>query len=108
MLTMFDLDALIVTFGHICSSLFRHCALEVVYEARSLRSAPEFSWLSDNYKIDELETAKNNTKIIHYTGPLEKPWRRGNQPSYFKQPLKIVPAALNKKTMRDISKYWSS
>jgi hypothetical protein len=39
-------------------------------------------------EIDELKTSKNNTKIIHYADPLGKPWRRANQPSYFKQALK--------------------
>ena len=52
--------------------------------------------------------AKAHTKIIHYAGPLGKPWRRANQPSYYKQALKRVPAALNIKTLRDIRKYWTS
>ena len=52
--------------------------------------------------------AKAHTKIIHYAGPLGKPWRRANQPSYYKQALKRVPAALNRVTVRDIRKRLSS
>jgi UDP-glucose:(galactosyl)LPS alpha-1,2-glucosyltransferase len=107
-LKMFDLDALNLTCSHIHSLPFEYCVLETVYEEQSVRSAPEFSWLSDHYSIDDLEGAKANTKIIHYAGPLGKPWRRANQPSYYKQALKRVPAALNRKTLRDIRKYWTS
>jgi lipopolysaccharide biosynthesis glycosyltransferase len=107
-LMMFDLDALNLTCSHIHSLPFEYCVLETVYEVQSVRSAPEFSWLSDHYSIDELEGAKANTKIIHYAGPLGKPWRRANQPSYYKQALRRVPAALNRKTLRDIRKYWTS
>ena len=107
-LKMFDLDALNLTCNHIHSLPFEYCVLETVYEAQSVRGAPEFSWLSDHYSIDNLEGAKINTKIIHYAGPLGKPWRRANQPSYYKQALRRVPAALNRKTLRDIRKYWTS
>ena len=107
-LKMFDLDALNLTCNHIVSLPFEYCVLETVYEAQTALSAPEFAWLSDYYSIDDLESAKANTKIIHYAGPLGKPWRRANQPSYYKQALRCVPAALNKNTMRDIRKYWSS
>ena len=107
-LKMFDLDALNLTCNDILSLPFKYCVLETVYEAQSVGDAPEFSWLSDHYSIDDLEMAKANTKIIHYAGPLGKPWRRANQPSYYKQALKRVPAALNRKTLRDIRKYWSS
>ena len=107
-LRMFDLDALNLTCSHILSLPFEYCVLETVYAAQSVLNAPEFSWLSDYYSIDDLETAKSNTKIIHYAGPLGKPWRRANQPGYYKQALRCVPAALNKTTMRDIRKYWAS
>ncbi len=107
-LKMFDLDALNLTCSHIHSLPFKYCVLETVYEAQSAQSAPEFSWLSDYYSIGDLETAKSNTKIIHYAGPLGKPWRRADQPDYDKQALRRVPSALNKNTMRDIRKYWTS
>ena len=107
-LKMFDLDALNLTCNHILSLPFEYCVLETVYEAQSVGEAAEFSWLSDHYSINDLEMAKAHTKIIHYAGPLGKPWRRANQPSYYKQALKRVPAALNKKTLRDIRKYWTS
>jgi len=107
-LKMFDLDALNLTCNHILSLPFEYCVLETVYEAQSAESVPEFSWLSDYYSINDLESAKINTKIIHYAGPLGKPWRRANQPSYYKQALQRVPAALNRNTMRDIRKYWTS
>ena len=107
-LKMFDLDALNLTCNYILSLPFEYCVLETVYEAQSVGDAPEFSWLSDHYSINDLELAKANTKIIHYAGPLGKPWRRANQPSYYKQALKRVPAALNRKTLRDIRKYWTS
>lgn len=107
-LRMFDLDALNLTCDHILPLPFEYCVLETVYEAQSVKYAPEFSWLSSYYSVDDLEKAKINVKIIHYAGPLGKPWRRVDQPSYYKQALKRIPAALNRKTKRDIRKYWTS
>jgi UDP-glucose:(galactosyl)LPS alpha-1,2-glucosyltransferase len=107
-LRMYDLDALNLTCHHILPLPFEYCVLETVYEAQSVENAPEFSWLSDYYSIIDLENAKVNAKIIHYAGPLGKPWRRAEQPSYYKQALNLVPAALNRKTIRDIRKYWTS
>lgn len=107
-LRMFDLDALNLTCDHILPLPFEYCVLETVYESQSVKDAPEFSWLSDYYSVDDLERAKINPIIIHYAGPLGKPWRRVGQPSYYKQALERVPAALNRKTMRDIRKYWTS
>ena len=107
-LKMFDLDALNLACNNILSLSFQYCVLETVYEAQSVKDAPEYIWLSDYYSIKDLEGAKTNPKIIHYAGPLGKPWRRANQPSYYKSALARVPAALNKNTFRDIRKYWTS
>jgi lipopolysaccharide biosynthesis glycosyltransferase len=93
---MFDLNALIKTFRHIRSSLFKHCALETVCKAQSVRSAPEFSWASDHCSINNLKGHKINTKIIHYASLLEKPCRRANQSSYHKLALRRVPTTQNR------------
>ena len=107
-LKMFDLDALNLTCDHIASLPFEYCVLETIYEAQAVANAPEYSWLSGHYSTNDLESAKHNTKIIHYAGPLGKPWRRANQPDYYKQALRSVPATLNRSTIRDIRKYWIS
>lgn len=107
-LKMFDLDALNLTCDNILPLPFDYCVLETVFEAQSVRDAPEFSWLSDYYSEDTLDAAKDNVKIIHYAGPLGKPWRRPNQPTYYTQALERIPSALNKKTARDIRKYWTN
>jgi lipopolysaccharide biosynthesis glycosyltransferase len=107
-LKIFDLDALNPTCNHILSLPSEYCVLETVCEAESAGRTPKSSWQSDHYSINDLENAKVNTKIIHYAGPLGKPWRRANQPSYYKQALRNVPATLNRSSIRDIRKYWSS
>ena len=107
-LKMFDLDVLNLTCNHIVSVPFEYCVLETIYEAQAVKNAPEYTWLSSHYSIKELESARLNPKIIHYAGPLGKPWRRANQPTYYKQALRRVPTTLNRTTMRDIRKYWSS
>lgn len=93
---MFDLNALIKTISHIRSSLFKHCALETVCEAQSVRSAPKFSWVSDHCSINDLKGHKINTEIMHYAGLLKKPCRRANQTSYYKLAMRRVPRTQNR------------
>lgn len=107
-LNMFDLDALNLTCKNIFPLSFEYCVLETVFEAQSVQDSPEFSWLSGYYSVESLNNAKANAKIIHYAGPLGKPWRRAVQPSYYRLALQRVPSTLNRRTIRDVRKRWSS
>lgn len=105
-LRMYDLDALNLACNNILPLPFEYCVLESIYESENIEDAPEYSWLTSHYSYDELNRARLRPIIIHYAGPLGKPWRRARQPYYYRLALNKVPKRLNKATLRDIRKYW--
>jgi lipopolysaccharide biosynthesis glycosyltransferase len=107
-LRMYDLDALNLACKNMLPLPFEYCVLESIYEAEYIENASEYCWLKDYYSNEELSRAKMHPVIIHYAGPLGKPWRRANQPEYYKLMLNKVPKRLDKSTLRDVRKYWSS
>lgn len=105
-LRMFDLEALNLACDRIMPLPFSYCVLESIHASARLEDAAEYPWLAKAHGRDRLEQARARPAVIHYAGGLGKPWRRPDPPDYYREALEQVPAALNRRTMRDVRKYW--
>lgn len=106
-LRLFDLEVLNIA-CEIKPVPFRYCTLETVYALDSLTECKEYPFLKHVYRDEELLEAKDKPAIIHYAGPLGKPWRRKRPPQYYKEYMDGVPQGLQKLTFRDIRKRFFS
>lgn len=99
-LRLFDLEVLNLA-CEIKELPFRYVTLETVYELERLSDCKEYSFLQHVYHDEELTAAKTDPAIIHYAGPLGKPWRRKRPPFYYKEYMDNVPKGLQKLSFRD-------
>jgi UDP-glucose:(galactosyl)LPS alpha-1,2-glucosyltransferase len=106
-LRMFDLEAMNLACERILPLPFEYCVLETIHEARRVEDAPEYPWLAMAHGRERLEQAKADPIVVHYAGRLGKPWRRPDPPGYYQAMLDRVPGPLNRRTMRDLRKYWA-
>ena len=107
-LRFYDLDVLNIVCESIKPIPFKYVTLETIYEYENMEQAPEYEFLREIYSDEELREAKNNPAIIHYAGPLGKPWRRKKMPDYYQKTVNSLPKGLNKLTFRDIRKKFFS
>lgn len=107
-LRMFDLEALNLACDRIMPLPFEYCVLESIYASASIEKASEYPWLVKAHGRDRLQRARTTPVIVHYAGGLGKPWRRPDPPDYYREALEQIPAALARRTFRDIRKYWGA
>ena len=103
-LRLWDLDAMNLTAESIFPLPFRYVTLESIFETQKLEDAPEYRFLKKVYSDIELLKAKENPAIIHYAGPLGKPWQRIGNPDYYTNCDSKIPNLLRKSTFRDFRK----
>jgi len=103
-LQFYELDVLNIACDNIKPVPFKYVTLETIYEYEKLEQSPEYEFLKEIYSDGELLDAKNNPAIIHYAGPLGKPWRRKKMPDYYKNTVNSLPKGLKKLTFRDLRK----
>lgn len=106
-LRLFDLEVLNLACD-IKPVPFRYVTLETVYALDRLSDCKEYPFLRHVYSDEELEEAKKRPAIIHYAGPLGKPWRRKRPPAYYKEYMDSVPKGIQKLTFRDLRKRFFS
>ena len=85
-LRMFDLDVLNLAANKIMEIPFNYCVLDNVYHFDDIEKIPEYPWLSNAWKKEDLLQAKENPIIIHYAGGVNgKIWRCGKStiPAYY-------------------------
>ena len=66
--------------------------------------AYEYSFLKELYTDEELQSAKDNTKMIHYAGGAAKPWRMKKPYEDYQKYINKLPKELRKTTFRDFRK----
>lgn len=103
-LTFFDMDVFNITCNRIKDLPLNYCVLESLYEYTDVTEAPEYKSISNLYSKEDLEKIKADTKIIHYAGPLGKPWQRKWVPEYYQEYIHRLPKTLVKYTFRDFRK----
>lgn len=90
-LRMFDLELLNLTCDKVLSLPLRYIMLQSLYNAEDITKTPEYQWLNPIYSKEEINTEKENTIIIHYAGPLGKPWLLKSPPQYYAEILISIP-----------------
>lgn len=103
-LRLWDLDAMNLAAESIFPLPFRYVTLESIFETKNLADAPEYRFLKNVYSDIELLNAKENPAIIHYAGPLGKPWQRIGNPEYYMNCDAKIPNLLRRSTFRDFRK----
>lgn len=90
-LRMFDLELLNLTCDRILPLPLRYVMLQSIYNAEDITKTAEYQWLNPIYSKEEINTEKENTIIIHYAGPLGKPWLLKDPPQYYREILNSIP-----------------
>ena len=92
-LKFFDLETLNMVCRNIVRLPLEYCVLESLTKSGPLDSAAEYPWLSRTYSAEELERARANPAIEHYTGINPKVWnrRREDIPDHYWEYIKGSP-----------------
>jgi len=103
-LKFFDLDLVNITCEKILPLDMKYCVMQSIYYNEDYKKRQDYQYLKSVYTDEEIETAKNNTVIVHYGGKSGKPWRMKHSYKDYQDGIDNLPRELRKYTYRDFRK----
>ena len=103
-LKFFDLDTMNIACDKFLPISFEYGTFQSIMYNDDFTKAYEYSFLKELYTDEELQSAKENTKMIHYAGGAAKPWRMKKPYEDYQKYINKLPKELRKTTFRDFRK----